>query len=55
MRRVWKQFMPLPLHEEDHHPCSFSPIFADQYAAAYYSIKWSEVRKSNEITDRVDE
>jgi oligopeptidase A len=43
MRRVWKEFMPLPLHEDDNHPCSFSAIFSDQYAAAYYSLKWSEM------------
>lgn len=43
MPRVWKQFLPLPLHEDDNHPCSLTAIFSDQYPAAYYSFKWSEM------------
>ncbi|XP_064606141.1 uncharacterized protein LOC135471020 [Liolophura sinensis] len=43
MERVWAQYMPLPLNDQDNHPCSFTHIFSDQYPAAYYSYKWSEM------------
>ena len=35
--------MPIPLSDEDNHPCSMTAIFSDQYAAAYYSMLWAEV------------
>jgi len=43
--RVWAQYMPVQLNEkeEDNHPCSMTAIFSDQYSAAYYSLKWSEM------------
>ena len=43
--RVWAQYMPVQLNdkEEDNHPCSMTAIFSDQYPAAYYSLKWSEM------------
>ena len=43
MTRVWAEYMPLPLSQDDNHPCSFTHIFSDQYPAAYYSYKWSEM------------
>ncbi|KAK2173850.1 hypothetical protein NP493_847g01041 [Ridgeia piscesae] len=43
MQRLWPEFVPMPLHEEDNHPCSFTAIFSDQYPAAYYSVKWAEM------------
>ena len=43
MSRVWEEYMPLPLSQDDNHPCSFTHIFSDQYPAAYYAYKWSEM------------
>jgi len=43
MGRIWPRFMPMPLHADDNHPCSFSAIFADPFAASFYSLTWSEV------------
>ena len=43
MQRIWPQFMPLPLDDDDNHPCSFSAIFADPFAASFYSLTWAEV------------
>jgi len=43
MGRMWPQFMTMPLHDEDHHPCSFSAIFADPFSASFYSLTWAEV------------
>lgn len=43
MPRVWEEYMPLPLHEDDNHPCSLSAIFSDLYPAAFYSTKWAEM------------
>ncbi|CAH1793755.1 unnamed protein product [Owenia fusiformis] len=43
MRRLWPEFIPVPLNEEDFHPCSMTQIFSDQYPAAYYSYKWAEM------------
>ncbi|XP_076435405.1 uncharacterized protein LOC143275299 [Babylonia areolata] len=43
MTRVWAEYMPLPLSRDDNHPCSFTHIFSDQYPAAYYAYKWSEM------------
>lgn len=43
MTRVWDEYMLLPLSQDDNHPCSFTHIFSDQYPAAYYSYKWSEM------------
>jgi len=47
MHRIWPQFMPLPLHDDDAHPCSFSAIFADPFSAAFYSLTWAEVSSSH--------
>lgn len=43
MCRLWPEFMPLPLSDDDNHPCSFSAIFSDPFAASFYSLTWAEV------------
>ncbi|GAB0095431.1 uncharacterized protein DMENIID0001_108160 [Sergentomyia squamirostris] len=43
MKELWPQYMTLPLEKKDAHPCSFSPIFSGDYAAAYFSHVWSRV------------
>ncbi|XP_064619158.1 uncharacterized protein LOC135482749 [Lineus longissimus] len=43
MTRTWPEYMPVALSDEDNHPCSLTHIFSDQYPAAYYSFKWSEM------------
>lgn len=43
MTQVWAEYMPLPLSEDDHHPCCFTHIMSDQYTASYYAYKWSEM------------
>ena len=43
MQRCWAAYMPIESPPEDHHPCSLTAIFSDQYPAAYYSFKWAEV------------
>jgi len=43
MSRMWPRFVPMPLDDDDSHPCSFSAIFADPFAASFYSLTWSEV------------
>jgi len=43
MQRMWPQFMPMPLDDNDSHPCSFSAIFSDPFSASFYSLTWAEV------------
>ncbi|KAL5018692.1 hypothetical protein ScPMuIL_004414 [Solemya velum] len=43
MTSTWESYVPAPLTEDNYHPCSFTHIFSDQYPAAYYSYKWSEM------------
>ncbi|XP_059616787.1 uncharacterized protein LOC132261811 [Phlebotomus argentipes] len=43
MRELWPKYMTLPLEKKDAHPCSFTPIFSGDWAAAYFSHVWSRV------------
>ncbi|KAL3876262.1 hypothetical protein ACJMK2_034130 [Sinanodonta woodiana] len=43
MMQVWEKYMPIELHKEDNHPCSFTEIISDNLSAAYYSFTWSEM------------
>ncbi|XP_044760200.1 probable cytosolic oligopeptidase A [Coccinella septempunctata] len=42
-RNLWPQFIDFPLDKNDSHPCSFTQIFTEEWAAAYYSHIWSRV------------
>uniref|UniRef100_A0A6B2EC97 oligopeptidase A n=1 Tax=Phlebotomus kandelakii TaxID=1109342 RepID=A0A6B2EC97_9DIPT len=43
MRELWPRYITLPLEKKDAHPCSFTPIFSGDWAAAYFSHVWSQV------------
>ncbi|KAL6563661.1 hypothetical protein OROGR_002620 [Orobanche gracilis] len=42
-QKIGTKTHPIPLLREDRFLCSFSHIFADKYAAGYYSYQWAEV------------
>lgn len=43
IRRLWPEYRCFPLDKIDSHPCSFTQIFTEDWAAAYYSHVWSRV------------
>ena len=43
VRRLWPSFHSYNLHPKDCHPCSFTAIFSDEWAAGYYSHFWSQM------------
>lgn len=43
VRELWPQYRSFPLAKNDAHPCSFTQIFCEEWAAAYYSHIWSRV------------
>lgn len=43
VKKLWPQFRSFPLDKLDSHPCSFTQIFTDEWAAAYYSHVWSKM------------
>lgn len=43
VKHLWPQFRSFPLDKTDSHPCSFTQIFTEEWAAAYYSNVWSKV------------
>ncbi|CAB3370728.1 Hypothetical predicted protein [Cloeon dipterum] len=43
MKRIYRQYMPFELDKRDAHPCSFTPIFSGDWAAAYYSGLWGRM------------
>lgn len=42
-REIWPHYFVFPLDKMNAHPCSFSAIFSEEWAAAYYSHVWSRV------------
>ncbi|KAK4876624.1 hypothetical protein RN001_009130 [Aquatica leii] len=43
VRNLWPHYRCFPLHKYDAHPCSFTQIFVEEWAAAYYSNVWSQI------------
>jgi oligopeptidase A len=43
VRRLWPKFFPFEREKKDAHPCSFFPIFSEEWAAAYYSHTWARM------------
>ena len=43
VKKLWPQFRSFPLDKLDSHPCSFTQIFIEEWAAAYYSHVWSRM------------
>lgn len=42
-KRLWPKYRSFPLDKLDSHPCSFTQIFSEDWAAAYYSHIWSKL------------
>ncbi|KAK9881511.1 hypothetical protein WA026_016391 [Henosepilachna vigintioctopunctata] len=47
VRNLWPQFRSFPLDKQDAHLCSFTQIFTEEWAAAYYSHVWSRMIASD--------
>lgn len=43
VKNLWPQYRCFPLDKIDSHPCSFTQIFVEEWAAAYYSHLWSRL------------
>lgn len=43
VKNLWPQYQCFPLDKLDSHPCSFTQIFSEEWAAAYYSQVWSRL------------
>lgn len=43
VKNLWPQYQCFPLDKLDSHPCSFTQIFSEEWAAAYYSHVWSRL------------
>lgn len=43
VKNLWPQYRCFPLDKIDSHPCSFTQIFIEEWAAAYYSHVWSRL------------
>lgn len=43
VKRLWPEHLAFPLDPRDSHPCSFTTIMCEEWAAAYYSHLWSQV------------
>ncbi|GJQ78768.1 hypothetical protein Trydic_g2800 [Trypoxylus dichotomus] len=43
VKKLWPTYRSFPLSKIDSHPCSFTQIFTEEWAAAYYSHIWSRV------------
>lgn len=43
VKKLWPQYRAFPLDKYDSHPCSFTQIFSEEWAAAYYCHIWSRV------------
>ncbi|KAL3285219.1 hypothetical protein HHI36_019333 [Cryptolaemus montrouzieri] len=43
VKNLWPQFRSFPLDKYDSHLCSFTQIFTEEWAAAYYSHVWSRM------------
>lgn len=43
VKRLWPEYRCFPLDKLDSHPCSFTQIFYEEWAAAYFSHGWSRL------------
>ncbi|XP_059472173.1 uncharacterized protein LOC132194728 [Neocloeon triangulifer] len=50
VKRIYPQYMPFQLDKRDAHPCSFTPIFSGDWAAAYYSGVWGRMVAADAYT-----
>lgn len=43
IKNLWPKYRSFPLDKLDSHPCSFTQVFAEESAAAYYSHVWARL------------